>query len=493
MRRVRGVLVSMFSGVLISPLLSQTFTVPPGASLDANVLNREANATLFTGTDIGAKVNSAIAAVGCGAVIIPAGTYNFATTIVKPRCIDLEGQGADATLLNWTPASGVALAVGDSVGPNQNGGGGISNLSLGSTTSSSTAVGLWLGGDQAGTVLPAIDQAEGQTFANLRVASAFGTGVEFANHSYKNLFVNFKVYGSLSAGMARQVGSIDNYEVNSFVGGAIFNNTQYAINGCPDCEFQGTSFDYNWSGGAVGGSPDITGDTITCNQCHFEKNNGPFSDSGINCGQCVFQLSAAGTTIEPYLLSGTGDRELNVSDSNVFSAHPVTTFATFDGTSGSTGQLVLQNLAGNGNGSIASTYTFGAVPPWSYNIDDGLLHTNTIAVRSQSYASLNVSLNGNGYEIGGAKVISYASGGALSINGLFGLVRVTPGSNTAFWTDAGLNASAMSAAFSSYHENLTTPASSSAVCSAGDFTDDANYHYVCVGTNTWKRVALSSF
>jgi hypothetical protein len=44
-----------------------------------------------------------------------------------------------------------------------------------------------------------------------------------------------------------------------------------------------------------------------------------------------------------------------------------------------------------------------------------------------------------------------------------------------------------------YHETLTTPASSSAVCSAGDFTDDANYHYVCVAANTWKRVALSSF
>jgi hypothetical protein len=43
--------------------------------------------------------------------------------------------------------------------------------------------------------------------------------------------------------------------------------------------------------------------------------------------------------------------------------------------------------------------------------------------------------------------------------------------------------------------NITqaTPASSSAACTQGDFTDDANYHYVCVAANTWKRVALSSF
>ncbi len=40
---------------------------------------------------------------------------------------------------------------------------------------------------------------------------------------------------------------------------------------------------------------------------------------------------------------------------------------------------------------------------------------------------------------------------------------------------------------------ISTPASSSAPCTAGQFSDDANYHYVCVATNTWKRVALSTF
>lgn len=44
-----------------------------------------------------------------------------------------------------------------------------------------------------------------------------------------------------------------------------------------------------------------------------------------------------------------------------------------------------------------------------------------------------------------------------------------------------------------YRETLTTPASSSATCTAGQFTDDANFHYVCTATNTWKRAALSTF
>lgn len=44
-----------------------------------------------------------------------------------------------------------------------------------------------------------------------------------------------------------------------------------------------------------------------------------------------------------------------------------------------------------------------------------------------------------------------------------------------------------------YRETLHTPASSSEACTAGQFSDDANFHYVCTATNTWKRVALSSF
>lgn len=44
-----------------------------------------------------------------------------------------------------------------------------------------------------------------------------------------------------------------------------------------------------------------------------------------------------------------------------------------------------------------------------------------------------------------------------------------------------------------FQGNLSTPASSTASCTAGEFKDDTNYHYVCVDTNKWKRVALSDF
>jgi hypothetical protein len=45
----------------------------------------------------------------------------------------------------------------------------------------------------------------------------------------------------------------------------------------------------------------------------------------------------------------------------------------------------------------------------------------------------------------------------------------------------------------SFHVNLSTPASSSAPCTAGQIGADAKYVYVCVATNTWKRSALGSF
>lgn len=44
-----------------------------------------------------------------------------------------------------------------------------------------------------------------------------------------------------------------------------------------------------------------------------------------------------------------------------------------------------------------------------------------------------------------------------------------------------------------YREDLSTPRSSAAPCEAGQYTDDANYHYVCVASNRWKRIALASF
>jgi len=40
---------------------------------------------------------------------------------------------------------------------------------------------------------------------------------------------------------------------------------------------------------------------------------------------------------------------------------------------------------------------------------------------------------------------------------------------------------------------VTPPAASSAACTTGQFSIDSNYYYLCIASNSWKRIALTSF
>src|SRR3984885_14192538 len=97
---------------------------------------------------------------------------------------------------------------------------------------------------------------------------------------------------------------------------------------------------------------------------------------------------------------------------------------------------------------------------------------------ANSTATPYIDLNGFGTSQNNVRMINDANG-QLTIN------TVTGGSlqvnETGVYT-AG-----------SFHVNLATPASSSAPCVAGQIGADANYVYVCVAANTWKRSALSSW
>jgi hypothetical protein len=97
---------------------------------------------------------------------------------------------------------------------------------------------------------------------------------------------------------------------------------------------------------------------------------------------------------------------------------------------------------------------------------------------ANSSATPYIDLNGFGTSQNNVRMINDANG-QLTIN------TVTGGSlqvnETGVYT-AG-----------SFHVNLATPASSSAPCVAGQIGADANYVYVCVAANKWKRSALSSF
>jgi hypothetical protein len=178
-------LLSMKSLFLISALLStglsqaQTTTYnhngvpgPTGCVIGQNctssltpiAVNGVQYATLFPGLDIGAKVNAAILAVGCGEVVIPAGTYPQSTMITKPRCVKLHGASGYSTALNWTPTSGVAILIADTSGQFNYPEGDLSDITLSGTGAGNTAIAVYLGGDPAGGLISASAFGDHQNF-----------------------------------------------------------------------------------------------------------------------------------------------------------------------------------------------------------------------------------------------------------------------------------------------------------------------------------------
>lgn len=156
-------------------------------------------------------------------------------------------------------------------------------------------------------------------------------------------------------------------------------------------------------------------------------------------------------------------------------------------------QFDMSNGSGNacltvdvwGNTSTSGTITSGGniTVKGAANINDGINVTGSSSLGQTSFSG-NLTVNSNAYitngsslflgDSSGSSVYSYYSSGWINYSG--------NGSQTLYGLSAPM-----------YKETLTTPSSSTASCSVGQFTDDANYHYVCVATDTWKRVALSTW
>jgi hypothetical protein len=117
----------------------------------------------------------------------------------------------------------------------------------------------------------------------------------------------------------------------------------------------------------------------------------------------------------------------------------------------------------------------------------GILGYSNIALNGNNSNGSRIGLVGGGPSTGDMNMyVDVPTGG----NFLFRVGGTTP---TCTLGAGGLNCAGGVFSAASYHETLSTPTSSSASCSPGDFTDDANFHYVCTATNTWKRAALNSF
>ncbi len=314
----------------------------------------------FPGADIGARVNAAAEALpgGCGTVVIPAGTYAYTTTIVKPRCVILRGQGAGAggarggTVLRWTPPSGVALAIGDAAGPSVYPIGGVSNLTLVGPGRTTETYGLWLGGDPLGAVLPPGAFAESQGIRGLRITQ-FGTGVEWANNAWVERFDHDAIFAN-GVGVNATAGAVNSAEQNDFVADNIFNNAGAAIAANEDFNFVGTSFDFN-------GAPSV-GAEFT--DCHFEQQSGLFikGPGATISGGFAFLDATSGKDRALFEASGPRPGEWHISGLYVGSNHPVSEVLDWRLPAGS--KLFISDLRGNGGQEIEAPVSPNFV--WTY-------------------------------------------------------------------------------------------------------------------------------
>jgi hypothetical protein len=143
--------------------------------------------TWCSGSDIGAWVNAAIAAlpapVGtgtCGEISIPAGVYIQATSIMMSRCVKLHGASAEGTRITWTPTTGWAFIVADNntaLDNNYSYEGAIEDLTIVGPGATSTAGAVYFGGSDGAANSPstAVDPAtnHGDHF-NLNRVRIFG-------------------------------------------------------------------------------------------------------------------------------------------------------------------------------------------------------------------------------------------------------------------------------------------------------------------------------
>lgn len=252
-----------------------------------------------SGSDIGAWSNAAITQLPatpggshCGTVYIPAGNYNQTTTIVKPRCVKLDGAGAITTNIQWTGAAGsYAIVSADTTGSGAMPQGAIEDLTLTGITSGSG--GIFLGGDpgtNCGGVACIVSTASGdhQNINRVRVNS-FAVGVAIGNNVYSMTIFESALYSNTSAiSVMPNAGSGGQLSGESMVilASSINNNTSYAIympfaGFCPAwCwELTNDSFDTNGNGTTA---PIQTGFVST--NSYFLQNSGPIFDTIIGSG-----------------------------------------------------------------------------------------------------------------------------------------------------------------------------------------------------------------
>lgn len=236
------------ANVLLAPTRTQTVTQPlagtPGVetSLFSSSIKNVINPTVApynAGADIGAWINAAATALPAsgGAIYIPApvpgspACSTFSTQIVLPPYVSLYGAGAEATCLEYTGTSGVALTLQSSAT--------LAEIAL-IGVSGSSATGLLVKGNSS-------------LVSHIRIGAVgypFDVGLTFGDNTYSDRFVGLLLLGN-TQDVLYPSGLVNSGEELSFIssnisGGGTFTNCfQNGVPGSPggEFEFTSTSFD----------------------------------------------------------------------------------------------------------------------------------------------------------------------------------------------------------------------------------------------------------
>ena len=87
---------------------------------------------------------------------------------------------------------------------------------------------------------------------------------------------------------------------------------------------------------------------------------------------------------------------------------------------------------------------------------------------------------------------SFDTNGGTDFRAMISTKNLLGGSGIIVSENAGTSTVAIDPSLVSLHV-ITPPASSSASCSAGQFSYNTTYYYICVSANTWMRLPLQSF
>ncbi|MGH9487492.1 MAG: hypothetical protein ACRD04_07870 [Terriglobales bacterium] len=377
----------------------------------------------------GLNLPAEVAAAPCGILHIAAGTYTIESPIVKRRCVTLVGDGMATKIV--FDGTGPAVILGDT-GPEAYALGGLQYLTLVGPGEATNTVGVWLGGDPAGSGLGPGGFGDAQILESVRVVD-FGVGVEWGSNAWGDVLERCLIFDS-GVGITVAPNATNLTEENRFVDGGIFNNYGPGVlnASAADLVFIAPSLDYN-------GGPEISNTDLLCIACHLESSTAPLVDNSQQGSIRIFGgtvlLNVSGGDAPALFVAGPNTAQVLIEGAQVWSNEPVDALLAGQ----PSGPVMLSGVTGNGNhavrrlaaadignvlgggnlgfsGSDGGAMSAGTIRAGS--VDAGAIRATSVSAGTISAASATAgTLSASSISAGAIGATSLALGGSLTLSG----------------------------------------------------------------------------